>query len=152
MRDIKFRAWHNELKIMLYPPDILDSMPYCRPHTEKEFTDRYSYVVKKRLLVPMMTWEGSWFQGGEKQDAVLLQYTGIKDENGKEIYEGDIVRYDTEDGIKRSKVEFQMSDEEDHHISGLVFIYICNEYSTLDSETCDIEVIGNIYENPELLK
>ena len=69
------------------------------------------------------------------------QCTGLKDKNGKLIYEGDIVRYKLfhEDyllGTYLNKVTF-------NHGS---FIPICN------SKVGDVEVIGNIHENPELLE
>jgi uncharacterized phage protein (TIGR01671 family) len=85
-----------------------------------------------------------------KDDIVMMQYTGLKDKNGKEIYEGDIVRYIRKEG---KEVKF-----------GNCFIN-ANEYSCwgfyLSDGDCDeiitdyprdYEVIGNIYENPELLK
>jgi hypothetical protein len=66
----------------------------------------------------------------------LMQYTGLKDKNGKEIYEGDIVRQgETITSIIWESPGFIM------------------EKPTLVSEKIKpIEIIGNIYENPELLK
>ena len=81
----------------------------------------------------------------------LMQYTGLKDSNGKEIYEGDIVRYeipwlDNEKVIRLIKYDetflgFVGGDKEKTYII---------LYEILEME--NIEIIGNIYENPELLK
>ena len=78
----------------------------------------------------------------------LMQYTGLKDKNGVEIYEGDIVR------------KLKINNEKE--ITGVV-VYHHLEYTTnptydykinsvLDYTQEIIEVIGNIHENPELLK
>ena len=85
------------------------------------------------------------------------QYTGLKDENGKEIYEGDIIEfsYDMFVGnfdtfIAKGKVVFE---------EGAFYVEVFeNERTTKDEEYLlysinldTIEVIGNIYDNPELL-
>ena len=68
----------------------------------------------------------------------LGQYTGLKDLNGKEIYEGDIVRTIEKSGVWLSEVRY-------------VVDCFCAGLHTISSYK-DIEVIGNIYENPELLE
>lgn len=80
-------------------------------------------------------------------DFVFQQYTGIKDKNNKEIYEGDILKckgYDgwfDEKGFYYNKiVNFEIQPSGESEIAG--FIYISN----------DREIIGNIFENPELLE
>ncbi len=73
----------------------------------------------------------------------IMQYTGLKDKNGKEIYEGDIVN--GEDGFGRSFIGAITYEAGVYYIRGIdqnrpIKIYhIC-------------EIIGNIYENPELLE
>ena len=71
------------------------------------------------------------------------QYTGIRDKNGKEIYEGDIVRTDEKE--KLSKVEW----DEDNAGLMLIADSIMMDFSCYYPE--ELEVVGNIYENPELL-
>ena len=93
------------------------------------------------------------FENGETYNgAVLMQSTGLKDKNGKEIYEGDIVKFsDCDDDAYVTPVVwdknyacFGVSFSGKYPIS---FDYLEEFYTELK----DIEVVGNIYENPELL-
>ena len=75
-----------------------------------------------------------------------MQFTGLHDKNGKEIYEGDIVRCFLDGFDEVSEVFF---DE------GAFSIYAKNnspDYKPCLFEVCETEVIGNIFENPELLE
>jgi len=85
--------------------------------------------------------------GAEKfggRDCEIMQYTGLKDKNGKEIYEGDIIvtRLNSPDNNEESLVvefadgSFKLKKENTYYY----FPFLLN-----------VEVIGNIYENPELL-
>jgi len=119
MREIRFRAWDNEQKRMVYGLDI-------------QF----------------------WGGGDGIKDiqpvgntAPLMQYTGLKDKNGKEIYEGDIL--DNPAGYPGPASIVKWNDE------GAYFhIYRGDALSgyTLRGETSRHQVIGNIYENPNLIK
>lgn len=73
-------------------------------------------------------------------DYELMQYTGIKDKNNKEIYEGDIVEFysNVEDEIITEKVEYHFG------------IYRAGDYF-VGKIYNKCEVIGNIYENKDLL-
>lgn len=88
-------------------------------------------------------WLGKYYR---KENTEIMQYTGLKDKNGKEIYEGDIVR--SRLILDNSAVEFR---------NGSFWIYLAPLGEFLDlyvdntSKGYNIEVIGNIYENPELL-
>lgn len=73
-----------------------------------------------------------------------LQYTGLKDKNSKEIYEGDIIQHH----YHILKAEIKRIN------SGLVMKYLVDnlKYALYEIDMPYIEIIGNIYENPELLK
>jgi uncharacterized phage protein (TIGR01671 family) len=91
--------------------------------------------------------------GEASSERIIMQYTGVKDKDDKEIYEGDIVQYGTEDDIVTAIIEFQeQDDEESMFISGFRLVVISNtEYQDNDEEDYALKVIGNIYQNPELL-
>lgn len=114
-REIKFRAWDK--KYMYYDLDYLQS--------------RGSIVLGGM---------GDCFDLSSEIDlehVKLMQSTGLKDKNGKEIYEGDIVKHEYNKG--QSDVFFDLGRFQPFSYLGS---YMGSEY----------EVIGNIYENPELLK
>ena len=97
------------------------------------------------------------------ESLVLMQFTGLLDKNGKEIYEGDVLRYnyivgdDEEDAFRNVLVKFGEHDVEGFHRN----IGFCLEDLRADFNlqiedswpaSVYIEVIGNIYENKNLLK
>lgn len=77
------------------------------------------------------------------EEVELMQYTGLKDKNGKEIYEGDI--YHVGDKNIRYLVVWFDSGFEGKQLRS-------TSYAGLKSWAKDIEILGNIYENPELLE
>lgn len=128
MREIKFRCWNGREKQMILADDI------CRIHFSKEIP--YGVYI----------WGGDIVIHG---DCILMQYTGLKDKNSKEIYEGDIIKYKYEKSLRGdiSKVEWQ---NEYAGFSPFVDYDSDNQWSYINLES--IEVIGNIYENPKLLE
>ena len=119
MRELKFRAWHPGEKKMRYGVG----------------TDGYGGIVLDTEYMGLKPLKG---------EAILMQYTELKDKNGKEIYEGDIVRgFCT--GNYPAVIECDAPD------GGYNIRERDGEYMEIDSNT-RIEVIGNIHENPELLK
>lgn len=79
----------------------------------------------------------------KKSDIVLMQSTGFKDKNGKEIFEGDIV--DSEDGILSGVVEFR--PDLGMFVSTLIKY---NNFERLCNVADSVHIIGDIYTNPEL--
>lgn len=93
-----------------------------------------------------------WFLPNLSEDYEVMQYTGLKDKNGKEIFEGDIVEGHTFDEQIDKKQVGSIEYSEGRH----GFIFVPNEfkpknlyYPLFAIVTC--ELIGNIYENEELL-
>jgi hypothetical protein len=86
-------------------------------------------------------WEMVPTNPSEDELCVLMQYTGLKDKNGKEIYEGDVCKV----GVYKATILFEKG----------CFVANPNELGLpnmpISSFTNEFEIIGNIYENPELL-
>lgn len=134
MRDIKFRVWDKETKHMhICGEDVHDTINF-----EIETNRAYYYNLQNGC--------GSL---REDSDYVLMQYTGLKDKNGKEIYEGDIIKICAE-GLGGEAIGKIVYDEYD-----LAFV-LKNEVEELSEclwyAEQQLEVIGNIYDNPELLR
>ena len=124
MREIKFRAWHKEKKIMgeVLGIDIL--------HKEIFFSNE----------------DVDCYEHTDFKDIELMQYTGLKDKNEKEIYEGDIVKLRANHGIGVIKYSDEWGAFVVEYIKPRPLVVLGMNYYKED-----IEVIGNIYENSELL-
>jgi len=119
MREIKFRIWDSGEKSM------------CRNATIKQ------YMEAPEIVVP----------DGEKFN--VMQYTGIKDKNGVEIYEGDVCKYKNSSPSCPDTIFAISWDNKQARFCETYSTYI-GDGSFLCSDK--MEIIGNIYQNPELLK
>ena len=93
------------------------------------------------------------------KDWIIMQCTGLKDKNGKLIYEGDILK--DPNWIKQSEYapKEPLYKIEYHNPSHRLMLYVTgmDEYDEIDQilnqlDKCPLEIIGNIYENPQLLE
>lgn len=115
MREIKFRAWDKKDKGMVSVYNL-------------HFYQKYVGVLDRERTGNIDVYPIKEFN--------IMQYTGLKDKNGKEIYEGDIVRWHKFNDEQFSVKEIKWFAEDGNWIIG---------------QTERMEVIGNIYSNPELL-
>lgn len=88
-----------------------------------------------------------------KPSDIFMEWVGAYDDDGKPVFEGDIVQYDHEDGIVIAQVIHKQNNDESMWLSGLAFQLIrVVEYDDVEAEGVKYLVLGNIYENPELIK
>ena len=127
-REIKFRAWDKRQKQMSRIFTLIELTQY-----EHIFEVKFKYLAQFK-------------------DLIWLEYTGLKDKNGKEIFEGDITNYGAVewceclnwDGGGSNHPGFYFKDKYEYGAKG--------DLSYHDGFDDGIEVIGNIWENPELLE
>lgn len=116
-RELKFRGWDADLKLMLLPVDLSAPLQHYK-------------------------WLG-------RHDVLIMQFTGLLDKNGKEIYEGDIVEWKYLQTWHKNEVRWV----------GGGFVVTTSGFKDDLNEPQDLslvsilscEIIGNIYENPELI-
>jgi len=128
-REIKFRCWDK----------MGEKMHYQEKQSLKEWFNRYG-----------------------SNSFVMMQYTGFKDRKGKEVYEGDIINFTTIISQSASLPPEMDKELENQGYGGKTKIQRSVEFEKHEcfNGTCygypfpneDIEVTGNIYENPNLLK
>ena len=147
MREYKFRAWDKENKVMC---DV-------------------SHIFIANMVLPqtVMASVGSEMKHCPS-DAILMQFTGLHDKNGKEIFEGDILKSEGETKTQPFNFNKEVRDPwweisevvfEGGRFGQIVRTQHNSYFGELPSPFRDIfrpeeykEVIGNIYEHPELLK
>ena len=136
MREIKFRAWDKKSKKMR----AINTIAFNYEHEAFNFNgDHLPKVVNVWGKDAIEDKEVILYR--ESKDIILLQFTGLLDKNGKEIYEGDVIKTNEAGWI--AKVVYNRDG------------FFCIDNKGGFSTECDweeLEVIGNIYENPELLK
>ncbi len=140
MRDIKFRAYIHPYCGYGVPQELYNTM---------DSTDNYQGDLSEFFGI----YNPVFFK--------IMQYTGLKDKNGVEIYEGDVVKTRT---LSDELYENEMQSYSVGFYNGTFCLMKGKQflrqwkdgthdwYSLENTESFDIEVIGNIHENPELLK
>lgn len=152
MREIRFRAWDVEAKKMVHAPEPIHSWLGDFMTMDGRF---YLPVKDASIPPPMVGWKYI--------DRILMQDTGLRDKNDRRIFEGDVVRVKwiiyPDDPVKREvqreatyqviwseiSAAFMLALPEEEDPCG----YGCRMFN---SQSNEIEVLGNIYEHPELRK
>lgn len=128
----KYRAWHNELGRMML---VKTMFFFANELEELELNDS---IMNDNIPV-------------YPDEIKLMQSTGLKDKNGKEIFEGDILAIETDEGILNVNIFWDSKHA--------LFMFESKKYNEKDllaelveDNTYPFEIAGNIYENPELLE
>lgn len=144
-REIKFRAW-NKLEKRMESVNFIKFFQNAYTMASTRYRDKKS----KKLYDDQF----AYGQEDGSDNVILMQYIGLKDKNGKEIYEEDVLS----DGVQLWLVRYSKT------MSGHTATEIVNKrldfgscfslYHLVTGHNCkrEVEVIGNIYDNPELLE
>lgn len=125
MREIKFRAWSKTNGLFLEDFNLID---LNKPDSMMNISQN------------------------NYQDFVIQQYTGLKDKNGKEIYEGDIIAQLERINFEEPKIYYRLINYQTA-LDNVTKTFITGWNAGVSQFiNQDCEVIGNIFENPDLLK
>jgi len=140
MRTIKFRAWDKKEEKMCFVLELS------------------WFSSGKPSLIRVTPLGGTNIERLNIETTVILQFTGLKDKNGKEIYEGDILKDDQEELLEVKFGKLPLDKGGDCVCTYQAFYCKCyGKLGRLPMHECEnigewMEVVGNIYENKDLLK
>lgn len=121
MREIKFRVWNNKVKKWEWP----------YPEGFKIIGEVTVFDMLKHIKID------------DYNELIICQYTGLKDRNGKEIYESDLLIIPDRNGKKPIEIIYQ---------AGSFRLKYQNSIAPVNNYEVEwAEIIGNVFENPELL-
>jgi uncharacterized phage protein (TIGR01671 family) len=136
-REIKFRGFDPVEKKLYYPKDLFNLQGFW-------YEDTPEGVLQGALIIDSM---------GVRRHFELSQYTGLKDKNRREIYDGDVLKVCAED-INKGSVHEPFCHV--WFINGSWVVSYNHRYSEVSCDLSHVhflyEVVGNLFENPELLK
>ncbi|WP_185434383.1 YopX family protein [Listeria booriae] len=148
MRPIKFRAWDEAEKRWL---------------NIDEFFIFYDGTIFLVTWLDDSVYDDAVTLGRAGENIKLVQYTGLKDKNGKKVFEGDILRVtEMSEGYKSAELEVKefkapvvfddygwiLYDKED---TGYPLVILDRTFDSIGTDT-EIEILGNLYDSPELLE
>lgn len=156
MREIKFRAWDKERKKMFCPVGLFWNrvthglFDYCKDENETRIAINICSISEQPTLCPF----------------IIMQYTGLKDKGGKEIFEGDILKIKAVDNrwnisvVKYGIARREMKSGWTVDIPCFYFDLVGADFKAFPivknykgkHDLTMLEVIGNLYEHPELLE
>jgi len=137
-REIKFRLWDSENKIMVLSEDSI----LGEGASFDIGSDGSTHCTYNRSFYPNIK-DKTELAHANSSRCILMQFTGLHDKNGKEVYEGDIVKTVDRQEKEARVIEWKVECGDDYEFTG---------FSISDFNIKYDEVIGNIYENPNLIK
>lgn len=153
-REIKFRAWDSVHNKMIYSDKHLG----FRPFEDDNSFDDYDFNISKKGVYCLAydEYDDDFGGGGvcNEIDLPIMMWTGLKDKNGVEIYEGDLIDiHQTVNGYNQFVIQYdnykfsaRYYNQKTKHILGW-YQYDLDELFEINETEKEIEVIGNIYEN-----
>lgn len=156
MRENKFRAWDKEKEVMVYS---CYTFPLSKYKFEIDVMYDYGLILTKLINRANITYDDDGEEGiineFKKVDAIIMQYTGLRDKKGTRIYEGDIVEYKSKFTRFIGKIVYGLYNDTSQTDLGYYIQWFDNDYIRIDLgywKHKGIEVIGNVYGNPTLLE